>query len=64
MTDEQKLEYIYATLKEYRELLPTSENVVLDKNDPCLHQQGARTIIAMQYIDELILHAINTEFVR
>jgi hypothetical protein len=63
MTNEQKLEYIFQTLKEYKELLPTSENVVLDKNDPCLHQQGARVIIAIQYVDELILHTINTEFV-
>ena len=49
MTSQEKLDYIYLTLKSFQELLPKTENVVLDVNDDKLHQLSARTLISLDF---------------
>ena len=51
MTSKEKLDYIYLTLKSFQELLPKTENVVLDVNDDKLHQLSARTLISLDFLD-------------
>jgi len=49
MTSEEKLDYIYLTLKSFQELLPKTENVVLNVDDDKLHQLSARTRISLDF---------------
>ena len=58
MTSQEKLDYIYLTLKSFQELLPKTENVVLDVNDDKLHQLSARTLISLDFATS-IHHWIN-----
>lgn len=53
MTNSEKLDYIYTTLKSFQELLPKSENVVLNVDDDKLHQLSARTKITLNFVTEL-----------
>lgn len=54
MTNSEKLDYIYTTLKSFQELLPKSENVVLEVDDDKLHQLSARTKITLNFVTELL----------
>jgi hypothetical protein len=55
MTSQDKLDYIYLTLKSFQELLPKTENVVLNVDDDKLHQLSARTKISLDFV-----HVLNT----
>jgi len=54
MTSQEKLDYIYLTLKSFQELLPKTENVVLDVNDDKLHQLSARTLISLDFATSIL----------
>ena len=54
MTSQEKLDYIYLTLKSFHELLPKTENVVLDVNDDKIHQLSARTLISLDFATSIL----------
>ena len=54
MTSQEKLDYIYHTLKSFQELLPKTENVVLDVDDDKLHQLSARTKISLDFATSIL----------
>jgi hypothetical protein len=61
MTSQEKLDYIYLTLKSFHELLPKTENVVLDVNDDKLHQLSARTLISLDFATSILSsHLVET----
>ena len=53
MSNSEKLDYIYSTLKSFQELLPKSQDVVLKVDDDKLHQLSARAKITLQFVTEL-----------
>lgn len=53
MTNQEKIDYIVATLKVFQELIPKTDFVVLDSNDDKLHQLSARTKLALSFTKEL-----------
>ena len=54
MTSQDKLDYIYLTLKSFQELLPKTENVVLNVDDDKLHQLSARTKISLDFTTSIL----------